>query len=176
VPEGLRNLLKGGRVSDVRGVGRNGNAAMPWREAMLKFSGAFQFRPPKEVRVSDEDKLTLIRGTLALANYLYDVGDKDVETAMIIGAVVMGTLEKNPLDISAISSVTNIPRATVQRKLQSLPVAFKDRVAFNQDGRRTIVTVSHDDLLTENRYQTLKAIMMNVCAKLSCYCPLWALC
>ena len=83
-----------------------------------------------------EHRIAVVRGFLEILKLAYEHTDGDLELASIIAAIRLGTLEQKPLDVSAISAVTGIPRSTVQRKIKDPRIS--EALLILQQGRRVL--------------------------------------
>ena len=86
-----------------------------------------------------EHRIAVVRGFLHILRVAYRHTDGDLELASIIAAIRLGVLEKKPLDISAISAVTGIPRSTVQRKIKDSRV--REALTRVQAGRSVLPVI-----------------------------------
>jgi hypothetical protein len=87
-----------------------------------------------------EHRIAVVRGFLEIFCLAYKHTAGDLELAMIIGAIRLGVLENRPLDVSAISALTGIPRSTVQRKLKDPRIP--EILQTLQDGRRVLPVIT----------------------------------
>jgi len=89
--------------------------------------------------IPTEHRIAVVRGFLDIFRAAYVYTDGDLELALIIAAIRLGVLEERPMDISAISVITGIPRSTVQRKIKDerIPEALQ----ILHDGRRVLPVI-----------------------------------
>ena len=89
--------------------------------------------------IPTEQRIAVVRGFLDIFRNAYKYTSGDLELALIIAAIRLGVLEQKPMDISAVSAITGIPRSTVQRKIkdQRIPEALQ----ILQDGRRVLPVI-----------------------------------
>lgn len=106
-------------------------------------------RPPEEERV------IIMRATLAVLRLIHERTDGDVTWGMIRLAIRLAQREGRPADVSALAAITGIPRTTIHRKLQQYGVGGR-RV-----GRRYVPTLDEPPLEGDRAYSALRAILLN---------------
>jgi hypothetical protein len=87
-----------------------------------------------------EQRIVIVRGFLDVFRAAYQYTGGDLELALIIAAIRLGILEQKPMDISAISVITGIPRSTVQRKIKNRRVP--EALETLQQGRRVLPIIA----------------------------------
>jgi hypothetical protein len=86
--------------------------------------------------IPTEHRIAVVRGFLDIFRRAYKYTDGDLELALIIAAIRLGVLEEKPMDISAVSAITGIPRSTVQRKIKDRRIP--EALQILQEGRRVL--------------------------------------
>jgi hypothetical protein len=89
--------------------------------------------------IPTEHRIAVVRGFLDIFRTAYKYTAGDLELALIIAAIRLGVLEEKPMDISAISVITGIPRSTVQRKIKDRRIP--EALQILQEGRRVLPVI-----------------------------------
>ena len=86
-----------------------------------------------------EHRIAVVRGFLDILRLAHQHTSGDLELAAIIAAIRLGDLEQRPLDVSAISAVTGVPRSTVQRKIRD--PRLPEILLTLRQGRRVVAAI-----------------------------------
>lgn len=111
--------------------------------------------------ILDEERVVMMRVALAVLRLTYDRTEGDVTMGMIRLAIRLAQKEGRPVDVSALSAITGIPRATIHRKLGQY------NVSVHRLGRRRVPTLEDEPSIEGDRtFTAFRAILLNACKQL----------